>query len=349
MITLYRYITTGDSKNPLSKCHSYSLFENEDGRYTTMINVIEKYKNTEKNIAFVECNSLIYNCLKDIKNTKLSKSYDKVILWASELYWDSVDDEEYVNNLLDDNVHIIYNFFREDSPYNLKTKSYCSIGSFGDITQMYLNKYNFFPIENPKYNLICKFGRPNEERIKLYYELKDSPNFVYSINNFSGYEKTLKDSKTFESEKNLKGDFKSYQLPKEDFESFAELITETRLTQFEHSKRLVSATEKTLKGFMFKRPNITIAQTEVYSYLENFGFKFPNILGMDSKTQQLEICKKITSLSKKECKDILLQQQSAEKGYPLDVYENNFNTLVYFLKYHRNKFDEIVNEIIYDN
>ena len=62
---------------------------------------------------------------------------------------------------------------------------------------------------------------------------------------------------------------------------------------------------------------------------------------MDSKTQQLDICKKISSLSKEECKDITLQQQN--------VYESNFNTLVDFLKYHRNKFDEIVNEIIYDN
>tara|TARA_B100001564_G_scaffold343124_1_gene339389 strand:- start:622 stop:1641 length:1020 start_codon:yes stop_codon:yes gene_type:complete len=339
MIKLFKYNL---GSNSLTKSHSYELFTIEDRRYTTMIDVVEKYKNTEKNIAFIECNSLILKCLQYVNTSKFTKSYDKVIIWTSELYWDSCDDEDYINKILDNNVHIIFNFFREDSPFKLKTKSYCSIGSFGDITQMYLNKYNFKINTNTKYNLISKFGRPNPHRRELYNKLKDLPNFVYSINNFPYVENDEQlVSKTFESEKNLNGDFKSYHLPDEDFESFAELITETRLSQFEESKRLVSATEKILKGFMFKRPNITIAQTEVYSYLENFGFKFPNILGMDSKTQQFEICEKITSLSKQQCKDIILQNK--------DVYESNFNVLVDFLKHHRNKFDDIVKEIIYDN
>ena len=124
MITLYKYSIDGDC---LAKSHSYSLFESEDERYTTMINVIKKYKNTEKNIAFVECNSLIYKCLEHIKRVKLSKSYDKVILWASELYWDSCDNENDINKILDDNVHIIFNFFRKDSPFKLKTKSFIMI------------------------------------------------------------------------------------------------------------------------------------------------------------------------------------------------------------------------------
>ena len=338
MISLFKYDL---DSNLLAKSHTYSLFESEDERYTTMIDVIKKYKNTEKNIAFVECNSLVLKCLEHIHTTKFTQSYDKVILWASELYWDSCDNTIDINKILDDNLCIIFNFFRKDSPFKLKTKSYCSIGSFGDITQMYLNKYNFEINLNTKYNLISKFGRPNSHRTELHNKLKDLPNFVYSINNFSGYEDSSMVAKGFESEKDLNGDFKSYHLPDEDFESFSELITETRLSQYQENKRLISATEKTLKGFMFKRPNITFAQPEVYSYLETFGFKFPNILGMDSKTEQLEICKEITSLSKEQCKDITLQNK--------DVYESNFNVLVDFLKHHRNKFDDIVKEIIYDN
>ena len=341
MISLFKYNLSSNSLTLLRG--NDTLFQMEDERYTTMINVFNKYKKTEKNIAFIECDSLILKCLEHINTTKFAQSYDKVILWASELYWDSCDNENDINKILDDNVHIIFNFFRKDSPFRLKTKSYCSIGSFGDITQMYLNKYNFEINLNTKYNLICKFGRPNSHRTEVYNKLKNLPNFTYSINNFEAYdgEATELIKKTFESEKHLKGDFKSYHLPNEDFESFAELITETRLSQFKESNRLISATEKTLKGFMFKRPNITFVQPEVYSYLESFGFKFPNILGMDSKTKQLEICKNITLLSKVQCKDITLQN----KG----VYESNFNTLVDFLKYHRNKFDEIVKEIIYDN
>ena len=308
-----------------------------------MVDVVKKYKETEKSIAFIECDSLLLKCLEQINTTKFAQSYDKVILWASELYWDSCDKEDDINKILDNNVHIIFNFFRKDSPFKLKTKSYCSIGSFGDITQMYLNKYNFEINLNTKYNLICKFGRPNPHRIGVYKELKDLPNFIYSINNFEGYEGETTESikKTLESEKHLDGDFKSYHLPDEDFESFSELITETRLSQFQENKRLISATEKILKGFMFKRQTITFIQPEVYSYLERFGFKFPNILGMDSKTQQIEICKQIGLLSQQQCKQISLQNK--------DVYERNFSTLVDFLKYHRNKFDEIVKEIIYDN
>ena len=344
MISLFKYNL---DSNLLAKSHSYELFTIEDRRYTTMIDVVKKYKNTEKNIAFIEVESLLIKCLTEIHTTNFSKDYDKVIIWASELYWDNCDDEDTYNNVLNDNVHIIFNFFRADSPYNLNTKSYCSIGSFGDITQMYLDKYNFESryfrhSDYFEYNLISKFGRPNSHRIELYNELKDLPNFVYSINNFPYVEDDGQVvSKKFESENDLTGDFKSYHLPDEDFESFSELITETRLSTYENSKRLISATEKTLKGFMFKRPNITLVQPEVYSYLETFGFKFPNILGMDSKTQQLEICKQISLLSQTECKQLSLQNK--------DVYESNFNTLVDFLKYHRNKFDEIVKEIIYDN
>ena len=340
MIKLFKYNLDG---NYLQRSHSYELFKKEDERYTTMINVISKYKDVYDDIAFIECDSLILKCLQYIKTSKFSQSYDKVILWASELYWDSCDDGDYINKLLDDNVHIIFNFFRKDSPFNLKSKSYCSIGSFGDITQMYLNQYHFDMDIDKKYNLISKFGRPNPHRMEIYNELKDLPNIIYSINNFDGYEDegyTFKGI-TFESEKKKKGDFKSNSLPDEDFESFAECITETRLSQFEESNRLISATEKTLKGFMFKRPNITFVQPEVFSYLENFGFQFPNYFGLDSKKEQLEICKEITLLSKEKCKEITLQHK--------DVFENNYNTLLKFLEHHRNKFDDIISEIIYDN
>ena len=67
MISLFKYDL---DSNLLAKSHTYSLFESEDERYTTMIDVIKKYKNTEKNIAFVECNSLVLKCLEHIHTTK---------------------------------------------------------------------------------------------------------------------------------------------------------------------------------------------------------------------------------------------------------------------------------------
>ncbi len=257
----------------------------------------------------------------------------------SELYWDSYNSDYPFYYEWKDNIHFIFNFFSEKSPYKLLTNTYTSIGAFGDITKLYLEKYDFEKKE-PKYNLISKFGRPNEDRIKFCKQLQKYKSFVYSINNFAeqyGDEADRIESKRFESEKDLDGDYKSYTLPKEDFESIFSLDIETRLTQYESASWLVSCTEKTLKSFMFKRPSINVIQKEAYDYLESFGFEFPNYFGLDHKTQQLEICKRICELSLKECKELSLQYE--------DVCERNYQKLLEFLEHHKNKLENIFYEL----
>jgi len=309
----------------------------QDKRHNTLHSILKKYDRDD--IAFIECDSLILECLKTITKQKLHKKYKKVIVYMSELYWDSYNSDYPFYYEWKDNIHFIFNFFSEKSPYKLLTNTYTSIGAFGDITKLYLEKYDFEKKE-PKYNLISKFGRPNKDRIKFCKELQKYKSFVYSINNFAeayGDEADRIESKRFESEKDLDGDYKSYTLPKEDFESIFSLDIETRLTQYESASWLVSCTEKTLKSFMFKRPSINVIQKEAYDYLESFGFEFPNYFGLDHKTQQLEICKRICELSLEECKELSLQYK--------DVCERNYQKLLEFLEHHKNKLENIFYEL----
>ena len=323
-----------------SKIHQIKLDDlllHLDKRHNTLHSILKKYDSDD--IAFIECDSLILECLKTITKEKLHKKYKKVIVYMSELYWDSYNSDYPFYYEWKDNIHFIFNFFSKESPYKLLTNTHTSIGAFGDITKLYLEKYDFKKKE-PKYNLISKFGRPNEDRVQFCKELKKYKSFVYSINNFTeqyASEKDRIESKIFESEKDLDGDYKSYTLPQEDFESIFSLDIETRLTQYQAASWLVSCTEKTLKSFMFKRPSINVIQKEAYDYLESFGFEFPNYFGLDHKTQQLEICKRICELSLEECKELSLQYK--------DVCERNYQKLLEFLEHHKNKLENIFYEL----
>ena len=311
----------------------YLLLE-PDGRYKTLHSFLKKYD--RDNVAFIVCDSLVKECVEHLKQQKIHKQYDKVIIYMAELYWDEFNDSKTLDNLLEDNIYVIFNFFSKESPYKLKTKSYTSIGGFGDIARLYLEKYDFEPKEK-KYNLISKFGRPNEDRILFYENLKEYKSFIYSINNFKYNESDNIPSIGFESETHLENDYKSYTLPEEDFESIFSLDIETRLSQYEEAPHLISCTEKTLKSFMFKRPSINVIQKEAYDYLESFGFEFPNYFGLDHKTQQLEICKRICELSLEECKELSLQYK--------DVCERNYQKLLEFLEHHKNKLENIFYEL----
>lgn len=326
---LYTY----SEQSGLAKSTISYFRESFDNRYITLSKLLHKFDTDD--VAFVECNSLILNCLGDINATKLASKYRKVIIYMSELYWDSTNTASDIDGLLDDNVFIIFNFFSKNSPYELKTKSYTSIGSFLDITNHYLRRYNF-EVDIPKYNLISKFGRPSKDRLGYYDVLKKYDSFICSINNFE-YGDTSIEGRVFESEKNLSGDYKSTTLPKEDFQSIFSLDIETRLSQYEEASYLVSCTEKTLKSFMFKRPSVNVIQKEAYDYLESFGFEFPNYFGLDHKTQQLEICKHICSESLSNCKDMALEYKKE--------YQKNYQTLLEFLEYHKNKLENIFYEL----
>lgn len=317
-----------------------------DKRHNTLHSILKKYDRDD--IAFIECDSLILECLKTITKQKLHKKYKKVIVYMSELYWDSYNADYPFYYEWKDNIHFILNFFSKESPYKLLTNTYTSIGAFGDITRLYLEKYDFKKKE-PKYNLISKFGRPHETRREFCKSLRNYKSFVYSINNFPdqyGMEGELIEKKVFQSElhidkkamnKEADSDYKSYLLPKEDFESIFSLDIETRLTQYEEVNWLVSCTEKTLKSFMFKRPSVNVIQKEAYDYLESFGFEFPNYFGLDHKTQQLEICKRICELTLEECKELSLQYE--------DVCERNYQKLLEFLEHHKNKLENIFYEL----
>jgi len=312
-------------------------WKQQDKRFDYIHSLLSKYDCDD--ILFIENSGLLIETLQTIKKQNISGKFKKIIIYMSELYWDSVNEknQKEIDDLLDYNIFVIFNFLSDKSPFDLKTKSYTSIGSFLDITNLYLQKYDFKE-KSKKYNLISKFGRPQEDRIKFYNELKDYNSFVYSINNFQlDYKNDDIPSKKFESEKEKNGDYKSNSLPTEDFESVFSLDMETRCSSFQNSSKLIQITEKTLKSFMFKRPSIMVIQKEAYDYLESFGFEFPNYFGLDHKTQQLEICKRICKLSLDDCKDISLQYK--------DVYERNYQKLLEFLEHHKTKLENIFYEL----
>ena len=328
------YISSRQPFLKLEKCNLEYILQEKDRRYETLYSFLKKYDRDD--IAFIVSNSLVTETVEHIKEKNIHKNYNKVIVYMGELYWDTFNDSKTLDDLLEDNIYVIFNLFSNESPYTLKTKSYTSIGSFGDITKLYLQKYDFKQKEK-KYNLISKFGRPNKDRIVFYENLKNYKSFIYSINNFIYDSPYDIPSVGFKSEEHLKHDYKSYTLPKEDFQSIFSLDIETRLTQYGEAPHLVSCTEKTLKSFMFKRPSINVIQKEAYDYLESFGFEFPNYFGLDHKTQQLEICKRICELSLEECKELSLQYK--------DVYEKNYQKLLEFLEHHKNKLENIFYEL----
>ena len=304
-----------------------------DKRYRTLIKELRELDRPD--ILFIESNEKVLNALKLIKEQRLSKSYQKIILYMSEIYWDECNTNEPINDLLDDNVHIIFNFFSDESPFNLKTKSFTTIGAFSDITELYLEYYDFKK-ETPHYNLISKFGRPNGDKILYYEALKDYDKFIFSINNL-GYGVSDIPGVSFESEKDATGDFKSYRLPKEDFISIASLDVETRCSTFGETPRLITCTEKTLKSFMYKRPSVNVMQYEAFDYFEKHGIIFPNYFGLNHRTQQMEICKKICELSQDEAIHWAHQY--------IDISNHNHKMLKLFLANQKKKLKSILNEL----
>lgn len=310
-----------------------TVFFERDKRYRTLIRELKSFDNPY--VLFIESNEKVLNALRLIKEKRLSKRYERVILYMSEIYWDECNTNEPINDLLDDNVHIIFNFFSDESPFNLKSKSFTTVGAFSDITELYLDYYDFKK-ETPIYNLISKFGRPNGDKIPYYEALKNYDNFVFSINNI-GYGVSDIPSVSFKSEIGATGDFKSYKLPNEDFMSIASLDVETRCSTFGGTSKLISCTEKTLKSFMYKRPSVNVMQNEAFDYLEKHGFIFPNYFGLNHRTQQMEICKKICELSRYEAQHWAYQYS--------DISNHNYKMLKLFLKNQKEKLKNILKEL----
>lgn len=310
-----------------------TVFFEVDKRYRTLVKELKKFDRPD--ILFIESNELVLNVLKLIKEQRLSHRYQKIIVYMSEIYWDECNTNKPINDLLDDNVHIIFNFFSDESPFNLKTKSFTTVGAFTDITELYLDYYDFKKL-TPKYNLISKFGRPNGDKTPYYEALKDYDKFIFSINNLD-YGVSDITGVTFESEKDATGDFKSYKLPTEDFISIASLDVETKCSTFGETPKLISCTEKTLKSFMYSRPSVNVMQYEAFDYLEKHGFIFPNYFGLNHRTQQMEICKKICELS---------SQEAIRWSYQyLDVSNHNYKKLKEFLTFQKKKLESILKEL----
>ena len=313
--------------------NEFSIIKNpnlndKDGRFEN----VKKIKNLDKTStkkALILCDNTIQNGIKCINNNyKLFKDYDRVIYYANEIYWDTINTDKEFQDLIDSckiKLDLILNFFI-DKPFKLKNINYITTtGVCSQITNLYLQKYkkNFLSLDKHdlKWNMICKFGAPKEERIQFHKKLKDYKSFIYSINNFNYSSDYF--SKRFPSELNKIGDYKSWSLPDEDFKSVTELIIETRLSQYENSSNLVSCSEKTLKAFLFKRPTIFVIDKNAFSYLENYGFKFVDYFKQDNLDKICEMdIKKLIELS---------------KDYS-DVWEHNHQNLIEFIHQDENKF-----------
>ena len=86
-----------------------TVFFERDKRYRTLIRELKSFDNPY--VLFIESNEKVLNALRLIKEKRLSKRYERVILYMSEIYWDECNTNEPINDLLDDNV-IDVNFSR---------------------------------------------------------------------------------------------------------------------------------------------------------------------------------------------------------------------------------------------
>lgn len=305
----------------------------QDGRFNNVIKIKNLDKTSTKKALILSDNTLelVIECID--KNYKVFQDYDRVILYSNEIYWDTISSDSKIQNLFDScrvKLDLIINFFT-DKPFNLKNINYITTtGVSSQITKLYFEKYKDKILSNNKsnlkWNLICKFGRPNEHRIKLHKRLKDYDSFIYSINNFN-YQEDYSFSKSFPSELTKVGDYKSWSLPEEDFQSVTELIVETRLSQFNNSQKLVTCSEKTLKGFLLKRPSIFVIDKNAFPYLEKYGFKFVEYFKEENLEQicQMDI-KKLIEMS---------------MDYS-DIWEYNYQNLIEFIHQDENKFIDFI-------
>ena len=326
-----------------------------DSRYDNIFRYLKKYKDTKREVCLVICDSYILSCMDLMVEQKITSKFDKIIFYMPECFWDEFNDSKTLQNKIDkiddsEKITIIFNFFC-DSPFDLKNINYITtIGCFGSITKLYLNKYKFKSLKENykkiKYNVISKFGRPSEEKLLVYHKIKDFKNLIYSINS-TGLEEYYTKPKIFPSELNETDVIVNFQLPKEDFQSASEVVVETRWSTFGNGKRLVTNTEKTLKGFMFKRPVFLFAQPESYSYLRQYGFKFPKLFGYDGtkvkqvgggyETEYFDMVDEVCSRNTKDILDFFIENE--------DIWEHNYENLHSFIQLHDNRVDNIFKEI----
>ena len=134
----------------------------------------------------------------------------------------------------------------------------------------------------------------------------------------------------------------------EDFQSASEIVVETRFSTFEDGKRLVTNTEKTLKGFMFKRPLFLFAQPESYPYLKQYGFKFPKFFGYDSgnatlyrgelKTELFNMIEKVCNMNTSDLLDMFIEEE--------DVWEHNYDNLHSFIELHDSRIENVFKKVV---
>ena len=344
-----------DETRPRGQFKSYSN-KNRDRRHNNIHRYLEKYQDTKLNVCLIINESYILPCMDLIYKQKLTSEFDKIIIYFNELFWDSFNDSKILQdkvNKIDDSekITIIFNFFC-DRPFDLENINYItSIGGLGEIARHYLDKYKFKSLrenyKNIKYNVISKFGNPSGEKILVYNKIKEFKNIIYSINSSEGY---LVDSPDidisaikFPSEVKASDGFRDWLLPEEDFQSASEVVVETRFSTFEDGKRLVTNSEKTLKGFMFRRPVFLFAQPESYPYLKQYGFKFPKLFGYDGtkvkqvngsyETEHFDMVERVCNTSTKDILDFFIEKE--------DIWEHNYENLYSFIELHDNRMENV--------
>ncbi len=303
---------------------------NGDYRWQNIIELYEKH-NSKHNIALIVNENKIETIVPYLDYK--FKSFDRVIIYQAELFWSEFNNSEYLEKLLKDvdlPIEIIWNFFCDD-PFDLDIPQYITTGVCSQITRLYLNKYEYPKLKDSwkdiKYNLISKFGRPNRQRIKLYNKLKNYDKFICSMNNFEYFE-DFNENRVLPSEKGKDGDFKSWELADEDFQSICSLVVETRTSQFENSSRLVTCSEKTLKSFITRRPSILVIQPEAFGWLEKRGFRFFDFF----------VEKNLETICKMDTKELFDLAVSYEY-----IWENNLQVLRDLIQKDSNKLEEIIN------
>ena len=343
-----------------------------DSRYESIINNLKSF-DTNKKIAFIIYDNLFELLINDLeKSESILNYYDKIICYCDEAWWSAEDNtffnerminlEKYKNKLI-----FIFNFLFDGIELN-NFEYYYNIGGFKTILNGILNHWGketfLLPsenIKNIKYNMIGKFGRPKITRL---YFLKNIENtnydkFVYAINSVHGnqekYIHQLTDAlpedfinigynlndkiptKEFESERlAINGPL----IPNEDFESLSEIIFETRL----HHLYFNLFTEKTLKGFLMKRPFLLAAHKGSLKCLKKLGFKTFDFI-FDESYDDIENEKERIDFITNEFKKF--NSRSIEENYEIikkyqNIYEFNFNHLLYLLDKKDKEFYNII-------
>lgn len=343
-----------------------------DSRYNLLIKNLKEF-NTNKKIAFIIYDNLFELLIEDLEtNTGILKYYDKIICYCDEAWW-SAEDNNFFNErlknleLYNSKFVFIFNFLYDGIKLE-KFEYHYNIGGFKTILNSLLNIWGndkfLLPSqnkENIKYNMIAKLGRPKYARLYFLKNIENYKcnNFVYAINSVHGNTETyinqltdadtqtytsigynendLVPTKEFESEKlNINGPL----VPNEDFESLSEIIFETRL----HHLYFKLFTEKTLKGFLMKRPFLLGAHFGSLQCLRELGFKTFDFI-FDESYDLIEDEKERTDFIIEEFKKF--NDRSIEENYKIIkkheyIYEYNFNHLIYLLNKKDKEFYNII-------